>query len=124
MRLVRVLAATGLCALGIGCEPPAHWEPPAPAGRTWQYEAQGAVRAERAFGGGAGRAGSYGYFFGGKSAEVPPGTDPDQFWRQQSAASFRFNLHLQSYGERVTQGPRGPRVGQPAAVQPAGAQEE
>jgi hypothetical protein len=122
MRVACVLGAAGLAALALGCEPPAHWEPPAPAGRTWQYEAQGAARAERSFGAGGGQMGSYGYYFGGKSADVPPGADPDQFWRQQSVGTYKFNQHLQSYGERVTQGARGPQVGAP--TRPAAGGEE
>jgi hypothetical protein len=110
MRLTLLLVCGGLWAAA-GCVHP-HWDPPAPSGRTWQYDAQGALRETRSFG--AGRTlggGSYGYFFGGKGAEVPPGTDPDQFWKQQSVGSLKFNQHLAGQGERVTSGPRGVQVG-------------
>ena len=123
MRLV--VGGAGLVLVASGCEPPIHWEPPAPQGRTWQYEAQGAVRETRTFGGGAGNAGGggFGYYVGDKSADVPLGTEPDKFWQQQAPGAFKFNSHLAGYGERVTPGAHGPKVGgakaRAAAVAPA-----
>jgi hypothetical protein len=100
----------GMTACGLWACPRPHWTPPPPAGRTWEYQSQGAFTAASSFGGGTMGRVSYGFAFGAKGlTEMPSGQSPDGFWRQQTLSHTRFNSGLADQGEQVVPGPEGPR---------------
>lgn len=106
MKKTSWLLLAGLALALVGCARP-HWRPPPPAGKTWQYQAQGAFRASTSFGTGSIGPIRYGHAFSTSGfSDMEADEAPDTFWKRQTARSGTFNPHLAQQGEPLTPAPK------------------